>query len=136
MAKTRDPDGQHDTEERAEVAADRGSLIGIAFAPMLWAGHFLFVYGLAAIFCEKAPQALGFAATIILVSTPVALAGIVLVTWPAWREWRSERQTGTAQDDPEGRRHFLAHASLLLAGLSAFAVVLQSLPALLSPTCG
>jgi hypothetical protein len=130
MAETRSPQRPDD-----EAGPDRGSLFGILYAPVIWALHFLFIYVFAAITCAKSPQWLGDAAIWIGVATGLALLGIVTVTTPAFLEWLRERRRDTDMDDPEGRAHFLAHAALLLAGLSAFATVLQALPALLSASC-
>lgn len=124
-----------DRVESAEVARDRGSLLGIAFAPMIWAGHFLFVYVLAAIICAKSPQQLAATAGIIAVSTAIAAIGILLVAWPSMLVVRRERRAEPAEDSPAGRRWFLARASLLLSGLSLVAVFLQTMPAVLAASC-
>lgn len=124
-----------DRVESAEAARDKGSLLGIAFAPMIWAGHFLFVYVLAAILCAKHPQHLGATGGIIAASTAVAAIGILLVAWPSFQVVRRERRAEPAENSPAGRRWFLARASLLLAGLSLVAVFLQTMPAFLAATC-
>lgn len=124
-----------DAPEREEAAAESGSLLGIAFAPMIWALHFLACYVFAALVCARWPGLLPALGPAVAGATLVAIAGIAAVAWPSWREWRREADTQTCHATSEGRRHFLAHASLLLAGLSAFSVVLQAAPALLSATC-
>ena len=124
-----------DAPEREEAAAESGSLLGIAFAPTIWTGHFLACYVFAALVCARWPGLLPVLGTVVAGATLVALVGIAAVAWPSWREWRREADTETFQASAEGRRHFLAHASLLLAGLSAFGVLLQATPALLTGTC-
>ena len=126
---------RHDKAEIDDAPEDRGSLFGIVFAPSFWALHFVFIYALAAITCARQPAALGRATIWIGIATVVAVAAIAAVSVPAWREWRKDRNRETDHDSVEGRTHFLAHASLLLAGLSIFATLLQALPALLSASC-
>lgn len=127
-----------DRTEEAELSEgpfDRGSLLGIVAAPTIWAAHFLLVYVLGALSCARGAPPLASMLPIVAAATISALAGIALVSWPSWREWRGERDVETDHATAEGRSHFLAHASLLLAGLSIVAVLLQSLPALLSLSC-
>lgn len=123
------------SEDGAELRPDEGSLFGLVFAPTIWALHFLAIYGLAAVACARGTSLQPTIPMWIGGLTGVALLAILLVSLPAWREFRRERNRRTSRDDPEGRAHFLAHAALLLAGLSLFATALQALPALLSVSC-
>lgn len=131
MAQTRRPAALSGDETRQ----DRRSLLGIAYAPIIWAFHFVTIYGLAAVACAKRPAALDDAIWWIGAATALAAVGILGVAVPSLREWLRERDLQTDHDSAEGRAHFLAHASLLLAGLSLFATLLQALPALIAPSC-
>lgn len=127
--------GDGTSEDGAEIRPDEGSLFGLIFAPTIWALHFLAVYGLAAVACARGIMLQPAVPLWIGGLTVLALLAIVLVSLPAWREFRHERNLKTDKDDPEGRAHFLAHAALLLAGLSLFATALQALPVVLSVSC-
>lgn len=117
------------------LSKDKGSLLGIAYAPSIWALHFLVVYGVGAVACAKTPSMLAGAAAWIVGFTAAAISGIVAVSYPAWVEWRRETDIATDSPSDEGRAHFLAHASLLLAGLSLFATLTQTMPAILAASC-
>ncbi|PPD15945.1 MAG: hypothetical protein CTY25_04435 [Methylobacterium sp.] len=119
----------------AELRPDEGSLFGLILAPTTWALHFLAVYGLAAVACARGTKLQPAIPIWIGGLTCVALLAIILVSLPAWREFQRERNRRTDKADPEGRAHFLAHAALLLAGLSLFATALQALPALFAVSC-
>jgi hypothetical protein len=119
----------------AEAGSDKGSLWGIVYAPSIWALHFLVVYGSAAVICAKAPGRLGIIDTVVGAATLIACLGIVMVSLPAFQEFQHERSMRTDPDTAEGRSHFLAHACLLLAGLSLVGTLMQAMPAWLSASC-
>lgn len=94
-------------------------------APVLWAVHFVIVYGAAAVYCEQAGVGAGPlpASLFIGAATAAALGAIALAAFP------SARQIGA----PSGR--FLAGVTLALAALSAVAVVFTALPILYVGAC-
>ncbi|GLK73957.1 hypothetical protein KHC23_00925 [Ancylobacter dichloromethanicus] len=105
--------------------------------PAVWALHFLFCYVAGAIICAKAPEALGELRLAIAAATGLALVIIAAAGAQAVRHW------GFGSDAPphnqptdEDQKHFLAFATLLLAGLSAVAVLFGALPALFIAECG
>lgn len=115
------------------------SLWTLFTGPTIWAGHFLAAYVGAAVFCAKAPGLpfdFGGVRVFIAGITLLALAGIVLAGWLAWRQW------GFGTQDPphdgwgaEDRNRFQGFATLLLCGLSFVAVVFTAMPALFIAEC-
>ena len=122
-----------------ELQEKNESLWTLALPPVIWAAHFLLCYVTAAIWCAKVAGrygSLGSVRVAIGVLTVVALGGIGLA---GWRGLRRHRFGGGATphdfDTPEDRHGFLGFASLLLAGLSAVAVLYTALVALFIETC-
>jgi hypothetical protein len=121
-------------------APKHDSLWQLAAAPLVWAAHLLLSYATAAIFCEKVAGrdgALDGARVAIAAFTAVALLAVGII---GWRAWKAERGDGGPalphdSDSTEGRRRFMAFATLLLAGLSAVAIVYAALPALFIGSC-
>lgn len=108
-------------------------------APTIWALHFLVCYGAAAVYCAKAgaaPFTFGAMRLGLGAITLVALAGIVLSAWLAWRQW------GFGSGDPphdeptrKDRLLFQGFATLLLSGLSFVAVVFVAVPLVFIEAC-
>lgn len=115
------------------------SLWTLFTAPVVWAGHFLFCYVGAAVFCEK-PELFGRDLETLRIAiglvTAGALAMIVLAAALAWRQWGFG--TGDPPHDDPTRRDrllFQGYATLLLSGLSFIAVVFTALPVLFIHEC-
>lgn len=126
-----------------EVKRETGTgtdLWRVILAPVIWTGHFLFIYIYAAIFCEKA----GRTAPLLPVqwatalATLAALIGIALVIRRLWRV-RARSLTDNDYDfehnSPEERHRFLSHVAVMLCVLSAVAVLYTALPALYLDSC-
>lgn len=115
------------------------SLWTLFTAPTIWAVHFLVCYVLVAVYCEKAAAAdFTFAQMrlVLVLITLLALAGIALSAWLAWRQW------GFGSGDPphdapthEDRLLFQGFATLLLSGLSFVSVVFVAVPLFFIETC-
>lgn len=112
----------------------------VILAPVIWTGHFLFIYIYAAVFCEKA----GRNAPLLpvqwatMLATLAALAGIALVTRRLWRvraRSLTENDFDFEHNSPEERHRFLSHVAVMLCALSAVAVLYTSLPALYLDSC-
>jgi hypothetical protein len=128
-------------------ALDKGSLWLLTIAPTIWAAHLLLSYTTAAVWCARfagASGALGDVRTAVLWYTIVALVGIAAVGVEGFRRHRyptaDHRAAGAETtthdlDSPEDRHRFLGFATLLLAGLSAVAVVYAAFAATLFETC-
>jgi hypothetical protein len=126
---------------------DRGSLWLLTIAPTIWATHLLSSYITAAVWCARfaGPDgALGGVRTAVVWYTAVALVGIAFVGWEGFRRHRFPSTTlgagGTEAttrdlDSPEDRHRFLGFSTLLLAGLSAVAVLYAALAATYFETC-
>lgn len=115
------------------------SLWLLTAAPMIWAAHFLLSYITASIWCAKVVGADGSLATVrvaIGVYTALALAGIGIIGWSGYRRHRYGNAELPHDDDtPEDRHRFLGFATLLLAALSAVAVIYAGLVAVFIGRC-
>jgi len=122
-----------------ELAEENQSLLLLAASPVLWAAHFLLSYGTAAVWCAKVAGPGGSLAggrMAIAVYTVLALGGIAVVGWRAWRRHRYGTATVPHDyDSPEDRHRFLGFAALLLSGLSAVAVLYAALAAVFIGSC-
>jgi hypothetical protein len=105
--------------------------------PMIWALHFLTIYIFAAVFCAKYALAADFTLVriAVAVATVVALAGIGLVGFQGFQQWRVERDLRQDKPTDVDRRQLLGQAAILLCGLSAVAVVYGAMPALYIGSC-
>jgi len=118
---------------------DRGSLWLLTVAPTIWAVHLLASYITGAIWCAKVAGpagTLGSVRTLVFWYTAVALLGIAVVGIEGFRRHRYGTEASTRDlDSPEDRHRFLGFATLLLAGMSAVAVLYAALAATFFETC-
>jgi hypothetical protein len=134
---------------------DKGSLWLLTIAPTIWATHLLLSYITAAVWCARFAgpgEALGGVRTAVVWYTAVALIGIAVVGWEGFRRHRfsstalrpgpsTTHEAGGTEatthdlDSPEDRHRFLGFSTLLLAGLSAVAVLYAALAATYFETC-
>jgi hypothetical protein len=115
------------------------SLWTLAWTPTVWAAHFLLCYVLAALVCQDAARGLTFD------GLRLAIGGFSVLAWlligvHAVRCARDVRGVpdgdgGVAAEPARTRRRFFAAAGLLLAALSAVAVLYSALPALFFGDC-
>ena len=71
-----------------ELAEENQSLLLLAASPMIWAAHFLLSYITAAIWCAKVAGpdgSLGVVRVAIAMYTVLALSGIGVIGWSAFR---------------------------------------------------
>lgn len=126
-----------------EIRRETGSgtdLWRVIVAPLIWAGHFLFCYVLAAVYCEKVGRGaeLGEVRIIVAVATVAALAGIA---WSSHTLWQVRGRSLTDNDfeyehnTPEERHRFLSHVALMLCVLSAVAVLYVAIPIAYLSSC-
>ena len=127
-------------------ALDKGSLWLLTIAPTIWAAHLLLSYVTGAIWCAKfagPTGSLGNVRTAVGWYTGVALLAIAIVGIEGFRRHRYPAEAGKGGteatthdlDTPEDRHRFLGFATLLLAGLSAVAVVYAAMAAAFFETC-
>jgi hypothetical protein len=118
---------------------ERDSLWSLTVAPTIWAVHLLLCYVTAAVWCARFAMPggpLGGVRTAIVWYTVLALAGIAVVGWGGFRRHQYGTEATTHDlDTREDRHRFLGFATLLLAGLSAVAVVYAALAASFFDTC-
>lgn len=121
-----EPQAEHDT-----------TLWTLILGPTIWSAHFLLSYTIAAVFCARGAAELDTARLWIGILTVLALAGIGVCLFLAWRQSGAGRgYEPPHEDDTTGDRHrFLGWATLLLSGLSFVATIYVALPTLLISTC-
>jgi hypothetical protein len=115
------------------------SLWMLTAAPVIWAVHFLASYLTSAIWCAKlaGPDgALGSVRVALALYTVLALTGIGIIGWHAFRRHRCGSTTVPHDfDSREGRHRFLGFATLLLSALSAVATLYVALAAVFIGSC-
>ena len=115
------------------------SLWRLTAAPVIWAVHFLASYCTAAIWCARlaGPDgALGRVRVAIAVYTVLALIGIGITGWQAFRRHSFGATTVPHDfDSRESRHRFLGFATLLLSALSAVATLYVALAAVFIGSC-
>jgi hypothetical protein len=113
------------------------SLWTLAAPPGLWMAHVLACYVTVALWCGRwgAAAAAVSAQTLVGLYTAAALAGIAAFGAMAVRARQNGAAFGLDDDTPESRQHFLAWATVLLAGLSAVGVLFVAVATLLVPSC-
>jgi hypothetical protein len=115
---------------RRDAAEENDSLWVLVAPPSIWAAHFLISYATVAIWCAKvapAGGALGGARIAVVVFSALALAGIAFFGWRGFVHHRLHAAPPPHdRDTPEDRHRFLGFATMLLAGLSAVAVIYAS----------
>lgn len=121
----------------ADVSEKKDSLLMLAASPMIWAAHFAISYAIASIHCAKLPTASFAPARIaIAIVTCVSLAGIAFI---GLRGFARHRLGGAPPphdaDTPASRHRFLGFATALLSGLSATAIVFETLAVVLVARC-
>lgn len=120
-------------------AESRERLWRVAVSPSIWAAHFLLCYATAAVRCEKfaGPSGpLGSARAAIALYTVAALAAIVYNGWDGRRRSRlGPGPHSVGFDTDEDRHRFLGYATMLLAALSAGAVLYVAGAALAFEDC-
>lgn len=111
----------------------------LVLGPLLWALHFVVVYGVTGVVCAKieAPDALVVLRVVIGAATVVAMACIIFVGVKSWRQWSYLDGYDHEHEMPVGehRHEFLGHAAFLLSVLSALAVLYTAMPAVFIGTC-
>ena len=127
-------------EEPPKRLLAEGSLWIMVAAPIVWAAHFLLCYWVAAVWCAKVTDGqgpLGLVRLTVAGLTVLALALIAFLAWHAVRRYHGVLliDEHLTEDTERGRTRFLGHATLLLASLSAVAVVFDAMPALVFDTC-
>jgi len=122
--------------DKPDLPAHR-SLFRMILAPTVWAVHFLFVYGISAVWCAKDWGAARTLSWSITAATVLALALIVGLAVAMWRQWDYMDDNDYIHDrsTDEHRREFLGHAGFMLACLSFVAVVFSTMPAWFAGTC-
>jgi hypothetical protein len=124
---------------RNKLHEENESLWLLVAPPALWAGHFLLCYGTAAVWCAKVAGYGGSLATTrlaIAIYTVLALAGIGALGWVGYRRHSFGHADLPHDDDtPEDRHRFMGFATLLLASLSAVAVIYAALVAVFVDRC-
>jgi hypothetical protein len=110
----------------------------LAAGPLIWALHFLVSYGIAAIWCAKraGDGDLTGARLAIAGLSLVALLAVAVLGWPPVRRWSARGpRPDHAIDSALARDRFLDFATSLLAGLSAVAILFETLAIVFVKDC-
>lgn len=106
---------------------------------VVWGVHFMLCYITAAIWCGRVAGRLGplgAARTAIAVYTVAALLAILGIAWLGYRaQALGDARPPHDADSAADRHRFLGFAALLIAGLSAVAVLYSGMAALFISTC-
>jgi hypothetical protein len=115
------------------------SLWRLVAAPLVWAAHFLASYITAAIWCAKLGGVDGPLTSVriaIAIYTVVALVAVGALGWRGYRRHRAGGSTVPRDADAAvGRHRFLGFAAMLLAGLSAVAILYSTMVPILIGSC-
>ena len=127
-------------EEPPKRLLEEGSLWIMVAAPTVWAAHFLLCYWAAAVWCAKVTDGPGPLGPVRLTVAALTILALGLIGWLAWHAVRRYQGALLIDDQLTGdseaeRTRFLGHATLLLASLSAVAVVFDAMPVLVFETC-
>ncbi|NDV00298.1 hypothetical protein [Pseudoroseicyclus tamaricis] len=123
--------------EKHEFREESESLWRIAFAPAIWAIHFVVCYAWVSLVCVKFGGDPAVMRVSLLAISAVALAAIAWLGWRAFRQW-NVRDTGdftNPEGEAEDRHEFLGHAAFLLAIISAIGVIYVSMPLIIIEGC-
>jgi hypothetical protein len=114
-------------------------LVLLAAAPAVWMLQFLVSYVVVAMWCTRfagRETSLEGARIAVAMVTVAALVAIALIGRGGYRRHRHGSETlPHDMDTPEDRHRFLGFATLLLAGLSAVAVIYVALPVVFLADC-
>jgi amino acid transporter len=113
------------------------AMIGMVAALLVWAVHFLAIYGAQATACVRAaPDTELFGQplvpTLVLGLTAVALLAVAAVGLLAWRRLPSGMTAQAGEEQPR----FLRWLTVGTALFAALAILWETLPVLVLPPCG
>lgn len=105
-------------------------------ALIVWAGHFLLVYGVQATLCWRGVgtgTVLGWPMmqAFVVAATAAALAATGAIGWRAWRRLRG----GLSGEEGEEQPQFMVWMSLAVALLAALALIWEAIPVFLLAPC-
>jgi hypothetical protein len=128
---------QHDT---VPSPAARWLWLGLLGAPGIWLVHFLAIWMITEWGCLAGwwqLTILGFQSTTLLlvIATGIALPLVVATGLLAWRNWRRARAS-TCDHGTDNLSAYMGLGGVALSTLFGFALIFESLPALLLPACG
>jgi hypothetical protein len=99
-------------------------LAGLIIAPSIWAVHFIVAYVIVALHCEWSPagswQDVRWAVGVV---GAAAVAGLGIVATIAWRRRDAVRD---AERGGPRQQHFLASTTAAVAGVAAFAIIVET----------
>ena len=120
---------------------DRPYPLSALAAPMaVWAVHFVVVYSLVGLACERglllrSVAMLPVLTWILALLTVAALATIAWLGWNALHRWRMLRASAGTPATPRSSEAFMRLATALLALLAFIAVVFTATPIPMLPPC-
>jgi hypothetical protein len=111
-------------------------ILGSISAMMVWAVHFLVVYGAQATACVRLGSGrslfgMPFVPAMVLGLTALALLVVAVIGLRAW--WRLD--SGLSGQEGQNQPQFTVWMTLAIALLSALAIVWEAVPVLMLPPC-
>ena len=110
----------------------------VALSPAIWALHFIAAYATVALWCGKLGDPATPARIAVAIYTVVALAAVLWIGWHGYKRHQLPGKHASVphdKDTPEDRHRFLGYTTLLLSGLSAFAILSEALVIVLIRSC-
>lgn len=133
MNETRQQPPPRDPPEKS------GYLAVLFLGPTIWAAHFVASYATASIWCARYAGASGSLGPVRLAVGIYTLVALVAIAGVGLNGYRRHRHGGSTiphdEDTPVDRHRFLGFSTMLLAGLSAIAVLYVAGAALFVATC-
>lgn len=113
-------------------------LVAVALPMAVWALHFVVVYSLVGLGCERGVllQPVAMLPLLSWVLVLVTLLALATIAWLGWRAWRRWNQLGAQQASrAQPRERFMRVVTLLLSLLAFIAVVFTAIPMFVLPPC-
>ncbi|MDQ3268851.1 MAG: tellurite resistance TerB family protein [Pseudomonadota bacterium] len=113
-------------------------LTAVAVPMAVWAVHFVVVYSLVGLGCERGVllQTVAMLPLLSWVLVLVTLAALATIAWLGWRAWRRWSAPGPEQAPRvQPRERFMRLVTAMLAVLAFVAVVFTATPIFMLPPC-
>lgn len=112
-------------------------IVGAVAAMMVWAAHFLVVYGAQATACARGMAGATlfgqpFVQAMVLGITAISLVAVAIIGFRAWHRLRSGLAGQEGEDEPQ----FTVWMAAAISLLSALAIIWEAVPVFILGPCG